>query len=199
MAAVDRAAASVAVGARARLAAADGPRWIRRRWRPHERQPGLRRGQQPSERRHRRRRDPNRPGNITSGIAGGEVVGRPGAGGIQNRPGNVNGGNINRGNINTGNINRGNINTGNVNGNWSTDIDVDNGWNGYGGWGAAAAGAAVGAAVGYAASVGSVVYALPAGCATSVVNGITYQNCNGVWYEPSFAGSSVSYTVVNAP
>jgi len=34
---------------------------------------------------------------------------------------------------------------------------------------------------------------------TSVVNGITYQNCNGTWYEPSFSGSSVSYTVVNAP
>ena len=93
----------------------------------------------------------------------------------------------------------GNFNGNELNRNWSTDIDVDNGWGGGYGWGAAAAGAAVGAAVGYAASVGSVVYALPAGCATSYVNGITYPNCGGVWYEPSFAGSSVSYTVVNAP
>src|SRR5437763_1048601 len=78
-------------------------------------------------------------------------------------------------------------------------IDVDNGGGGGYGWGGAAAGVAVGAAVGYAASAGTVVYTLPAGCTTSYVNGITYSNCGGVWYEPSFAGSSVSYTVVNAP
>ena len=117
-----------------------------------------------------------------------------GGGGIQNRPAAGNG-NLN-GNRN-GNFN-GNTN---VNRNWSTDIDVDNGWGGGYGWGAAAAGAAVGAAAGYAAgaSYGSVVYALPAGCTTSYVNGVTYSNCGGVWYEPSFSGSSVSYTVANAP
>ena len=117
--------------------------------------------------------------------------------------GNVNTGNINRGNVNTGNINRGNINTGNVNnvnvngygGNYHLDYDVDNGWHH-----PIAAGAAFGAAAAVtSAAIGSVVYSLPPSCTVTVVNGVSYQNCGGVWYEPQFAGTSVEYVVVESP
>lgn len=69
----------------------------------------------------------------------------------------------------------------------------DYGW----GWGGAvAAGVAVGAA---AAAIGSVAYALPAGCSAVEVNGIVYQQCGSVWYQPRYAGNGVSYVVVARP
>lgn len=104
--------------------------------------------------------------------------------------------NLNNANVNRTNVNRTNINNVNVNRNWNTDVDVDNGWN----WhpAAAAAGFAAGAAV-TSAAIGSVVYSLPAACSVVVVNGISYQQCGSTWYEPQFAGTSVSYVVVAAP
>jgi hypothetical protein len=50
-----------------------------------------------------------------------------------------------------------------------------------------------------AAVIGSIVDRPPAGCATQVINGLAYQNCNGTWYQPQFSGGSQTYVVVNAP
>jgi hypothetical protein len=50
-----------------------------------------------------------------------------------------------------------------------------------------------------AAVVGSQVYSIPDSCSAVVVNGLTYQQCGSVWYQPEFSGSSVTYVVVNAP
>jgi hypothetical protein len=50
-----------------------------------------------------------------------------------------------------------------------------------------------------AAAIGSVAYSLPPACAPVVMYGMTYQNCGGVWYQPQFAGTQVSYVVVNPP
>lgn len=69
----------------------------------------------------------------------------------------------------------------------------DYGW----GWGGAvAAGVAVGAT---AAAIGSVAYALPAGCSAVEVNGVIYQQCGSVWYQPRYVGNSMSYVVVARP
>jgi hypothetical protein len=64
--------------------------------------------------------------------------------------------------------------------------------------GAVAAGVVIGAT---AAVVGSAVAAsaLPPSCSTAVVNGLAYQNCGGAWYQPQYAGSQVTYIVVNPP
>jgi hypothetical protein len=40
---------------------------------------------------------------------------------------------------------------------------------------------------------------MPTGCITQVVNGIAYQRCGSAWYQPQYAGSSVTYVVVNQP
>jgi hypothetical protein len=32
-----------------------------------------------------------------------------------------------------------------------------------------------------------------------VVNGISYQQCGSVWYQPRYAGTSVEYVVVAQP
>ncbi len=50
-----------------------------------------------------------------------------------------------------------------------------------------------------AAAIGSIVNQPPAGCATQIVNGLAYQNCNGTWYQPQMSGSNTTYVVVNAP
>jgi hypothetical protein len=50
-----------------------------------------------------------------------------------------------------------------------------------------------------AAVVGSIVHALPPQCSAVVVNGITYQNCGGTWYQPMYAGTQITYVVVNPP
>ena len=90
--------------------------------------------------------------------------------------------------------------------------------------GAAVAGVAVGAVVGAAAAsaarppvvvvapppvvvyaapapvvVGTVVYALPAGCSAAVVNGVQYFNCGGGFYQPVYQGGGVAYQIVPAP
>jgi hypothetical protein len=87
------------------------------------------------------------------------------------------------------------------------DIDVDHHYHGHYGYGydhpyAAAAGvaaAATAASVVTRAVVGSVVYSLPPACSAVVVNGLTYQNCGGTWYQPRYAGTQVNYVVVNPP
>jgi hypothetical protein len=136
--------------------------------------------------------------------------------GTVNRNTNVNTdyGNVNRNtnvNANTGNVNRNtnvdtdygsvnrntnvNVNNGNVNVNRDVDIDVDHGW--YDNHPVATA-AAVGTAVAVtAAAVGSIVYSLPPSCSVVVENGVQYNYCGGVYYQPMYSGSTVSYVVVN--
>jgi hypothetical protein len=71
-----------------------------------------------------------------------------------------------------------------------------------------ATGVAVGTAVGNAIShpvpvatptttvaVGTIVPALPGGCGTTQVNGITYHQCSGVYYRPYYQGSTLVYQV----
>jgi hypothetical protein len=82
----------------------------------------------------------------------------------------------------------------NVNRDWNVDVDVDRNWHPVAraaAWGTAAAVTA--------AAIGSVVYSLPPSCVITVVNGVSYQQCGGVWYAPQFEGSTVSYVVVSPP
>jgi hypothetical protein len=62
-----------------------------------------------------------------------------------------------------------------------------------------AAAAVVGAAAVTAAAIGSTVYTLPSSCTTVVVNGFTYEDCNGTWYQPQFSGTTTTYVVVSPP
>jgi hypothetical protein len=59
--------------------------------------------------------------------------------------------------------------------------------------------AAVGTAAVTAAVVGSVVRTLPAGCSSVMVGNVAYQQCGTTWYQPTYSGTTVSYTVVNPP
>ena len=65
----------------------------------------------------------------------------------------------------------------------------------------AAVGTAVvaGAAVATAAVVGSTVRTLPPQCVSTVVGNVAYQQCGSTWYQPHYAGSNVTYVVVNPP
>ena len=56
-----------------------------------------------------------------------------------------------------------------------------------------------GAAVATAVVVGSVVRSLPPSCTSVVVGNVAYQQCGHTWYQPRYAGSEVSYVVVNPP
>lgn len=93
-----------------------------------------------------------------------------------------------------------NVNTNrnvNVNTNRHVDIDVDVDRRDYH---PVATAAAVGATMAVtSAVVGSMVRTLPPACSAVFVNGITYQQCGGVWYQPQYAGSSVQYVVINPP
>jgi hypothetical protein len=127
--------------------------------------------------------------------------------------------NVNRGGNRNTNVNR-NVNVNN-NVNVNRNVNVHGG--GYYGGGCygcgwddhdfargAAVGLATGAVVGAAVassnntttvvvSPGSVVTALPSGCAATVVGSVTYQRCGSVWYQPQFSGSNVQYIVVSQP
>jgi hypothetical protein len=46
---------------------------------------------------------------------------------------------------------------------------------------------------------GSMLYAIPAGCATVIATGVTYYHCGGVYYRPQQQGANVVYVVVPAP
>jgi len=85
-----------------------------------------------------------------------------------------------------------------VNRHVDVDVDVDRHYhNDY--HPVATAAAVTAAAVTTAAVVGSIVRALPPSCSAVVVNGLTYQQCGGAWYQPQYAGTSVTYVVVNPP
>jgi hypothetical protein len=93
-----------------------------------------------------------------------------------------------------------NVNRGfdrNVNVNRNVNVDVDrHGW----GYHPVATGVAVGATAAVTAAViGSVVYSLPPSCTSVIVSGISYQQCGSTWYQPQYAGSNVTYVVVNPP
>jgi len=136
---------------------------------------------------------------------------------VQNRSVNNNA-NVNRNVNNNTNVNR-NVNVNNnVNVNRDVDVHVnggccynhyDNDWN----YGAFAAGAAVGAvttaAVASAArpttvvvaapAIGTMVNALPGGCATAAANGVSIYNCSNVYYRPYYQGTTLVYQVVTYP
>ena len=144
-------------------------------------------------------------------------MGRHGSGtrvNVQNRSANVNRNsnvNVNR-NANV-NVNRNvNVNVNNHGGCYNCGYYHDNNWN----WGSFAAGAAVGAvttaAVASAAhssstttvvvaapTIGTLVPALPAGCATVNTGGTIFYHCNSVYYRPSYQGTQLVYQVVTYP
>lgn len=95
------------------------------------------------------------------------------------------------------NVNR-NVNVNrDVNVNRNVNVDVDrHGW----GYHPVATGVAIGATAAVTAAViGSVVYSLPPSCSSVIVNGVSYQQCGSTWYQPQYAGSNVTYVVVNSP
>jgi hypothetical protein len=55
------------------------------------------------------------------------------------------------------------------------------------------------AAVGTAVVVGSVVRSLPPACTSVMVGNVAYQQCGNTYYQPRYAGSQVTYVVVNPP
>jgi hypothetical protein len=82
----------------------------------------------------------------------------------------------------------------NVNVNRNVNVDVDHRGYGYGG-----AAAVAGAAVITAAAIGTVAHSIPPSCTTVVSGGVTYQQCGNTWYQPQYAGTSVTYVVTNPP
>jgi len=87
----------------------------------------------------------------------------------------------------------------NVNVNVHHDVDVHGGYGyGYDGWGHPVATAA--AVTTAALVIGTVVASLPSsGCTAVVVGGVGYQHCGSTYYQPSYSGGTVNYTVVNPP
>jgi hypothetical protein len=65
---------------------------------------------------------------------------------------------------------------------------------------AAQASAAAGAAqaASSALPVGTIVPSLPPGCTSTVIGGVNYFNCNGVYYRAGFQGNNIVY-IVSAP
>ncbi len=55
------------------------------------------------------------------------------------------------------------------------------------------------AATAAAVAVGTRVATLPPACTSVHVNGITYYNCNGTYYQPVYDGPNVVYVVVQNP
>jgi hypothetical protein len=85
----------------------------------------------------------------------------------------------------------------NVNVNRNVNVDVDDYHGGH--YGSGAGLAVVGAAAVTAAAVGSVAYSIPPSCTAVVSAGVTYQRCGNTWYQPQYAGTSVTYVVTNPP
>jgi hypothetical protein len=67
---------------------------------------------------------------------------------------------------------------------------------------AAAANAAAAAAAAHQASsalpIGTIVPSLPPGCKSAVISGVSYSDCNGVFYRAGFQGNNIVY-IVSAP
>ena len=57
----------------------------------------------------------------------------------------------------------------------------------------------VGAAVAAGIVIGSIVASLPPSCPSMYVYGGTYYHCGGVYYQPQYQGSNVTYIIVNSP
>jgi hypothetical protein len=97
------------------------------------------------------------------------------------------------------NVDRGDRNT-NINNNQNINVDVDDGWGGDWDHHPIAAGVAFGTAAAFtAAAIGSVYYSLPPGCSPYAYGSMSYYGCGGYWYQPQYVGTSVQYTVVEAP
>jgi hypothetical protein len=47
--------------------------------------------------------------------------------------------------------------------------------------------------------IGTVAQALPSGCASVVVNNVSYSDCGGVFYKPAMQGNNLVYVVVEKP
>jgi len=104
------------------------------------------------------------------------------------------------------NINRNtNVNrNANINVNRDVDVNVHHYYGGGYGYGCcyhpvATAAALTATAMVTAAVIGSMVNTLPPSCTAVFINGITYQQCGGAWYQPQFSGPSVTYVVINPP
>ncbi|MGF6273103.1 hypothetical protein ABIB38_001461 [Massilia sp. UYP11] len=82
----------------------------------------------------------------------------------------------------------------NVNVNRNINVDVDHDY-----YRPGAALAVAGAAAVTAAAIGSVAYSIPPSCVTVVRAGATYQQCGSTWYQPQYAGTSMTYVVVEPP
>lgn len=80
------------------------------------------------------------------------------------------------------------------NGNYDLDYDVDDHWH-------PAAGNAVWTrAAGFATvPIGSIVYTLAPSCTPTHVNTITYYQCGSLWFQPQFAGTTVTYVAIDDP
>jgi hypothetical protein len=86
----------------------------------------------------------------------------------------------------------------NVNVNRNVNVEVEGHVGGYEHPVAAAAAVTAGVAV-TAAAIGSVVHSIPPSCAPVAVNGVTFQQCGSTWYQPQYAGTQITYVVVNPP
>ena len=118
-----------------------------------------------------------------------------------NRPAQrAQGGNINRG----GNVNRNIDNYRNVDRNVNRNVNVDvnyhdDHWNHWDDHPFATAAAVTAGVAVTSAVIGSIVNSVPPSCVTTVINGMAYQQCGNVWYEPRYAGTTVQYVVINPP
>jgi hypothetical protein len=63
---------------------------------------------------------------------------------------------------------------------------------------ATAAGVAAAATV-TSAAIGSVLYRRPVGAVPVVVGGVSYLQVGSTWYQPQYAGTQVTYVVVQPP
>jgi hypothetical protein len=88
-------------------------------------------------------------------------------------------------------------------GNNTINIDVDNGWNNGpwdDEWHPVATAAAVTATVAVTrAVIGTRYYALPPNCVTHTYGGTYYYYCGETWYAPQYAGTQITYIVVQRP
>lgn len=88
----------------------------------------------------------------------------------------------------------------NVDRNVHVDVDYhDDHWNHWDDHPVATAAAVTAGVALTSAVIGSMVYSLPPSCATTVINGMAYQQCGSTWYEPRYSGTTVQYVVINPP
>lgn len=109
--------------------------------------------------------------------------------------------NVNRGKDSNRNVNRNK----NINVNKNVNVNVNKNYHGHGGYryydddhhdvGVFVAGAVTGLVIGSIVKAAS----MPPSCSTTIVNGISYQQCGSTWYQPQYSGSQVNYIVVNPP